>query len=63
MGEAIDKVIQQSAPRTREQLEEELLRGLRSGPPIAMGPAEWQRLRDELEAEVGTEAGEAHDAS
>ncbi|HWZ51712.1 MAG TPA: hypothetical protein VNW54_09635 [Granulicella sp.] len=47
MGE----IIQDETPVTREQLEEELIRGLRSGPAIEMGPAERQELRTEVEAE------------
>jgi hypothetical protein len=45
------KVIQNETPVSRDQLEEELIRGLRSGPAIEMGPAEWQELQKEVEAE------------
>jgi hypothetical protein len=36
--------IQNATPVSLDQLEEELIRGLRSGPAIEMGPAEWQEL-------------------
>ncbi len=34
---------------THEQLEKELLPGLRSGPAIEMTPLEWKRFHEELE--------------
>jgi hypothetical protein len=59
MDEAVDRVSGEAAPQTREQLEEALLQGLRSGPPTEMGADQWQRLWDEVEAE----AEATHDAS
>ena len=40
----------------RSVLEAELLRGLDSGPPIEMTPAEWDELRREVQARVTTQA-------
>jgi len=34
---------------TQEELEALLLEGVQSGEPIEMTPAEWQRLRDDVE--------------
>jgi len=42
-------------PKTREQLEEELQRGLQSGPGVEMTAEEWQRLRDEVAQRAATQ--------